>query len=447
MMTPSRTARLAQRLLERLREVAPSGVGAGGVEVLLRATGLVHHRMPHLAVIGFRGFIDNAGHTEVLTRAGLCVATEFIALLTEVGIELSGEADPPREPAHLFALHLAQLLFGVAAWGALERDDPAFVANTLDHLRQASGAFAGQLSEPSTPSGHATATEDPAVAFYRLGMDARTRGEYGPAERFLLRSLTWGARSGNLVGSASAELALAKVYLRRGLYAPARDRLQHALEMGQEEGLEIVRARALHDLATIEIELEDAAAGYHLAGLAFHAYPLGDPDQISLVHDVAFAWIEQGQFSRALATLQSVVLHVRLPSHRLVVLSSLARAASGAGRVQLAARFESEALELARRLPTSCFTSQGYLNIAHGAHARAAWETAEEAAHRAYALAVGAGEAHVERAAELLLEAVRRREPARRFPQLVISEADGFAELVVRAFSSIGSARRLSATG
>jgi tetratricopeptide (TPR) repeat protein len=401
--------------------------------------------------VGARGLRGLDGHQDIFTRLGLDQLVRDFFLVVEVGALLSGKPSSDREPCLLFAAWLLCVrgvgparppVNPLALWEALRAADAAYAGLVLPGLHASFSLLsaAGEprlrpYSGPPLPS-----LRDPEAFAYSLGHHARTYGEYGDAERFLRWSIAAAEARKNHQVHADARVALGKVFRYRGIFDRARKHLQTAIGLAEHHRLRVTLARALYDLSTIAIELEDGTTAYALAGRALKLYDSDDVDRIHLVADVGYLWTQQGNFAPAVTILCAVLPHLHADELRMLVGSTAARAAACGGMEETAIRYASEAWKLSAALPRSCRTAQTYLNLAYAAHARGAWDEAWRAASHALALAAELGEVDVEREAAPLLDQAAKKEGVRYFSRAVSDDVEAFAAAVVRMFA-VGEAR------
>src|SRR5690606_4040053 len=117
----------------------------------------------------------------------------------------------------------------------------------------------------------------------------------------------------------------------RGNLPAARRFHLRALRGARRGGLGEERAVALHDLFGVEVEAGRGSEARRYAERALEAYPRRSGRLAVFAHDVAYFWMEQGDFRRASTVFQAVLPLVRSGRERLWVQADLMRAAAGAG--------------------------------------------------------------------------------------------------------------------
>lgn len=164
---------------------------------------------------------------------------------------------------------------------------------------------------------------------------------------------------------------------------------------------------AFHDLANLAVE----AGKYRLAethvSTALSLYTLDHPRIPALAHDFAFALLRQGHFTGALYLLERVVPLIQRPEEQALVLSSLAWAAAGAGRVERLAETERTTVELVGIFAD--FAAAAFLHLAEGWRACGDWERAGRYAEAARVAAEQRKEPHLAREAVDLRDTISQR--------------------------------------
>jgi tetratricopeptide (TPR) repeat protein len=167
---------------------------------------------------------------------------------------------------------------------------------------------------------------------------------------------------------------------------------------------------AHHNLSNIAVE----AGKYRLAEMhittALSLYPHDHPRIPALAHDFAFSLLRQHHYSAALYLLERVVPLIRRPEEQALVLSSLAWAAAGAGRVQRLAEAERTTVELVGIFGD--YAAGVFLHLAEGWRACGDWDRADRYAEAARLAAERRREPHLAREAANLRETIRRRQGA-----------------------------------
>jgi hypothetical protein len=168
---------------------------------------------------------------------------------------------------------------------------------------------------------------------------------------------------------------------------------------------------ALHDLFVIATEEGNRAeAEVHARG-ALDAY--GRSTRVcALAHDVAYSWMAQGYFDRALPVFQALRPRFGRPDDELRVVGNIARAAGGTGNEELFGEMRTDADALLGRLVTRETLAPALLEIAYGAAALDQHAAALDCARAAISAAQPRNEANVRMRAETLIQALSGDYPA-----------------------------------
>lgn len=236
---------------------------------------------------------------------------------------------------------------------------------------------------------------------------------------------------------------LGNLYLMRGNLPGAQRFHLRALRGARRGGVRAEQAAALHDLFGVAIETGRVAEAERYAREATLAYGSRNPRLAALAHDVAYSWMQQGHFARALAVFQAVLPLIDQPMERLFVEADLMRAAAGAGDAELARRMATNVWEKAARPDHAQGAARALLELGLGALQLQDLDLAESAARRVVVVAGERMEGKTRLAGESLLDAVRRaRAASRSTPQEVAVEspsesADALAEELIRTLREL----------
>jgi tetratricopeptide (TPR) repeat protein len=225
-----------------------------------------------------------------------------------------------------------------------------------------------------------------AYSAVRVALLARRAGDFGRAEGWLNRAIVLARQSGDWTTYAQAYSGLGKVNLLRGNLPSAERCLGKALRIARTHGLALQQAMAHHDLFVVLAEEERHTEALAHAAEAFSLYPAEHADRLSLAHDVAASWVEQGQYAAALPVLEAVVSHMEAPARAL----GYANAARAAGALGLRGRFEAFwhlCIDTLERVGTHSVIPGTLLNLARGAALLQDLGEAEATARRAVRLA------------------------------------------------------------
>lgn len=325
-------------------------------------------------------------------------------------------------------LQAPELSLALNTFTALIRDPGVIEARTLVRACQEVAGWAEQrgLAETRvqfTEAAAAAIPDDPELANL-AGRACREAGKRGRAELWYDRAI---ALSRHVQGKRGirenihAHLGFATTLLEIEEYGKALRHIKSAGATAKEKGMKAKAAEAFHEAmyhASMIGELNRAAL---LARRAIRMYPYHHVRYPALAHDVAVLMIFFGMYTRALSVLQSTIKKITSSADQTVVLSSLARAAAGAGRPS---RFM-EAVEQINTMAPS-FGQAGAValyNVAEGARLLGLWDMAEDYAVRAEAQARATGAGQIETRARKLLTEVSHQLPGA--PELPATDPRG----------------------
>jgi len=276
---------------------------------------------------------------------------------------------------------------------------------------------------------------------YTAGLLCRRNTEYARAETWYRRAVGLARRRRDAQVYARAYMGLGDLFMQRGDYGRARLALERALNTARRAGMRTLRAEALHELFTVAVETDTIEDAETYAQKAFRACPPGHVLLPRLAHDVAVFWMLHGFYARALPVFQAVLGTMTRQNDRLMVLSSIARASGGAGRIDLFANAWVDTWQIIDDCPTlECVTSS-LLRLAYGSACLHDWERVELAARHALELARTRGQTQVQQEAGVLLAIAERQEyiekslPSAEEPA-VLESADHLADALVRRLTS-----------
>ena len=301
---------------------------------------------------------------------------------------------------------------------------PALQA-VADMLAAPDGSDGGPVSEACTiiatwaeEEGHVNTalayTQAAAVASPRdaklalaVGQLSRRRGELPRAETWFRHTIMVGRQTGDWESYSRAYIALGNMLVRRGNFPAAHRMHIKALRASRRKGLPQIQGMALHDLFAIAIETGRREQAEEYARQAFRAYGPSHPSLPVLAHDVAYFWLDQGYFARAMEVLEALEPHLSAPQDRLSLTASMARAAAGAGNRDLFRRAWTQVNRLNKDPDVAQVVPGCMLDLALGAASLGEWDRAESAAEEAEELATRFGQAKVRLRADSLLDEIR----------------------------------------
>lgn len=275
---------------------------------------------------------------------------------------------------------------------------------------------------------------------YTVGLLCRRNADYIRAETWYRRAIGLARRRRDAQVYARAYMGVADLFMQRGNYERAKLALERAFKTARRAGMRTLRAEALHDLFTVAVETNQVTEAEVFARKAFRAYPRDYANLPKFAHDVAVFWMFQGYFDRALTVFQAVLGTVSSAGDRLRILSSIARAAGSAGRLDVFANAWVETWQIVDDYPAlECITSS-LVNLACGSAALGDWERVDLAARYAFELSVVRHQTSVQQDATALLEAAEHHHfeqilVARPTEPAIVESADHLAGDMVRRLS------------
>jgi hypothetical protein len=179
------------------------------------------------------------------------------------------------------------------------------------------------------------------------------------------------------------------------------------MRAAQRNSLHELEGMALHALFGVSVEAGREQEAGELARVAYNAYGAHSRHVPRLAQDVAYWWITQGYFSRAVPVLRSLLPHLPQPADRLMVFGNIARAAGGLGDRETFREAWVECFDLLHNAAVDERAAQGLLDLAYGAASLGLWDKAEMAAREALEIGSRRQEAKIRLTAESVIESVR----------------------------------------
>jgi tetratricopeptide (TPR) repeat protein len=167
---------------------------------------------------------------------------------------------------------------------------------------------------------------------YLIGRLARRSAEYDHAEHWLRYAMRLSRRRGEWETYALSLSGFGNLKRQRGNHPQATRYHRLALKLARRHGLRTIEGDALYDLAVGAIEQGEIPRALSLGREAIRAYGPGHTRIHRLAHD--FAWLlmnDRGDYFHAAYVFQALKPHIWDPDVRLAVVTSLCRAAAGAG--------------------------------------------------------------------------------------------------------------------
>lgn len=243
---------------------------------------------------------------------------------------------------------------------------------------------------------------------YNVGRVARKLALYDEAEAWL-KWAHWVARGAARWDVAALSLSgLGNLHRQRGNLPLAMRFHKTTRRVARKHNLRTLEGDALYDLMTLSFDLEDPSCGMRYAREAITAYGAGHTRIHRMAKDVAWLWMDRfGEFENAAHIFTSLLDHIWEPHERLLLLSSLARAAAGAGWKEVFESMWIDSWATIRHHPTEHGHAAALTQLALAASTVGAWDRAQFAAEEALRLARKREEGEVLLLAESILGAIR----------------------------------------
>ena len=176
----------------------------------------------------------------------------------------------------------------------------------------------------------AAAACSPANARFALsvGRAARDLTHYARAEAWFHRAVGLARQASDWQAYVTAYLAHGVMTFRRGSLPAARRSFLKALRRSRRQALHDAEARALHSLFPLEYRAGDPAKAIEYATLAVEAYGPQDKRLPRLAQDIAYFWLEQGDYEHSHPIFIETLSKVGA-GDRPTMLGSLSRSAAG----------------------------------------------------------------------------------------------------------------------
>ncbi len=258
-------------------------------------------------------------------------------------------------------------------------------------------AEAAALADPADP----TRANFAALMCRREVMEQR-------AGTWYYRAFVLAKRARNDQEQLYALLGCGSLYRDLGRVREARRFILKAARLAGRTGRYREAAEAAHDLMLMESEEGALPAATEHATRAEAWYPVHHPRFIYFAHDFAFLLVRARNYAVAHALLEKAIPLFQRANERVLVWSTLAWAAGGAGRQDRLAVAEAEVLAGVTQYAE--YAPAALLHIAEGARACRRWGPAAEYAARAVEAARIRKDATIERDSSELLSAVAVRE-------------------------------------
>jgi len=249
---------------------------------------------------------------------------------------------------------------------------------------------------------------DPQLAL-AVGRTARDLAQYPRAEAWLHRAIGLSRQATDWESYVRSYLQHGVMLMRRGALPAARRSMLKALRRSRRQGLRKPEAWSLHDLFVLESTSGRSTHALNYAREAVAMAPANAEDLPRLAHDIAYFWLQAGNFRHALPVFMATLPRVPI-SARPTVLGSIARAAAGAGDPGVF-RWAEEQLVSAAEGPG---VAEAWVEVARGAILMGELERADRAAGYAESVARARREGRIRFLAEAVLEEARAEAQAAR---------------------------------
>ena len=236
----------------------------------------------------------------------------------------------------------------------------------------------------------------------------RIRAEYERAWSWFDHAVFLARQSGDWRAYTEAWAGVGNLCIQVGNYPRARVAHKRCLRAARRSHLHDMVAAALHNLFILEMEVGEVEKAERYARKALEAYPLDSPLLPRLARDLAWRWMVQGFFERALPLAQEALKHFTSPADRALLWSDVARAAAGAGEVETFEEAWARAWVLYQEHPVDPWPADILVNLAHGAAFLGERTRAERAARLAVETARARREGTLLLAAEAILDSLAR---------------------------------------
>jgi len=273
-----------------------------------------------------------------------------------------------------------------------------------------------------------------------VGKLARERSELPRAETWYRHAIMIARQIGDWSVYGRAYLSLGNMARNRGNFPAAHRMHIKALRSAKRKGLSGIVGESSHDLFVIATEMGRSEQAEHYARQAFRAYGAEHELLPALAHDIAYYWMDQGYFARALPVLEALEPLFLDLKQKLPVRANVIRAAGAAGDRELFRKMWNETNKLTREVEASPVVADSLLEMARGAASLGEWDRAEQVAERAVAVASERGQAAVVVRAESVLASIRSGRSVEKAIAAragrTSDQADALANEMVRSLSS-----------
>lgn len=240
-----------------------------------------------------------------------------------------------------------------------------------------------------------------------VGRLARGRGELPRAETWFRHAIMVARQTGDWEAYGRAYLALGNMARDRGNFPMSQRMHIKALRSGKRKGLLPIVGLASHDLFVLAIEAGRTEQAEHYARQAFRAYGPQHKKLPALAHDIAYSWMNQGYFARALPVFEALLPLFPEAKDQLLVRAHVVRSSGGSGQREIFRKTWNEAMKLTREPNVTPVLADALLEMARGATSMGEWDRAEQVAERAITVASERSESAILIRGEGILESIR----------------------------------------
>jgi len=273
-----------------------------------------------------------------------------------------------------------------------------------------------------------------------VGISARKREEAARAETWFRHAIMIARQTGAWETYGHAYLSLGNMARRRGNFPGAQRMYIKALRSAKRKGIGHIVGASSHDLFVVATEAGRTDQAEHFARQAFRAYGTEHRNLPVLAHDIAYYWMNQGYFARALPVFEALQPLLPEVRNQMLVRAHIIRAAGGAGDRDRFRKTWNEAIKLTREPGAVPVLADALLEMARGASSLGEWDRAEQVAERAIAAATERNENTVLIRAEGILESIRNGRSAERAAATrggrTADQADALASEMVRTLET-----------
>ncbi len=369
--------------------------------------------------------------TPPVERQGLFSAEAERKRLAEIlAVELEGTLEEP----------LGVLTAMVGQPERVRAERVAFACRQISQWAEEKGALGTALAFSQAA---ALACPGDASAAFKVGQIARKRAENARAESWFRRAIALARQSSDWPSYSLAFLGLGTLYMQRGNLPTARRFYIRCLRAAKRHSLREIQGGAYHDLFVIAVTSDRFVEAEEHARAAFYSYGPTSARVPKLAHDVAYFWLMQGYFARALSVFQALLPRMESPADQAIILPNIIRAAGGAGERETFENAWKAFQAISDRVESSEGFAEALLELARGALSLKEWTRAEEVAHEAMQRARQRGEARILVMAESLLDALahQRRAEACTLPATEENSngyGDALAQEFIRSLATCG---------